>query len=222
LRVINLFLNNPEIEGLCGMCEMRVGDKDKGCFASHASVATASRGEVTIGDLRVGDEVRAAVDGVVVWTHVVFTLDHTQPVATLELFVDNAREGGGRERRIELTAPHLIDVLERGWGKRYQSKLVAARDIKMGDGAGRRGRGNCLLYCCRMGRDDALSCLDRVLPGAFGKRGVKAALMAVLESPLLHVSEKLVNSVSSVSAPLLVRTSEFARRLVVPVGVSTV
>eukprot|EP00277_Geminigera_cryophila_P026913 CAMPEP_0179482766 /NCGR_PEP_ID=MMETSP0799-20121207/60177_1 /TAXON_ID=46947 /ORGANISM="Geminigera cryophila, Strain CCMP2564" /LENGTH=544 /DNA_ID=CAMNT_0021296067 /DNA_START=35 /DNA_END=1669 /DNA_ORIENTATION=- len=234
--VCDNYYNETEIEGLCGMCEMRVGDKDKGCFASHASVATASRGEVTIGDLRVGDEVRAAADGVVVWTRVVFTHDHPQPVATLELFVGNAREGDGRERRIELTAPHLIHVLEREGGvveggvvkvemvrdvrvaRSHVRYVVTDKDMLLVDGV------VATVYSTAAGWVETMPfrVLDRVLPGVFGKTGVKAALMAVLESPLLHVFEKLVNSVSSVSAPPLVRTSELARRLVVPVGVSTI
>jgi len=124
--VCDNYYNETEVEGLCGMCEMRIGDKDKGCFASHGHVSTA-RGTVPVGDLRLGDWVESVADGQVAWARVLFLHDHQEVAATLALTVD-ALKGGGH-RRMELTAPHLIHVRRPGG----RSALVPARNIKVGD-----------------------------------------------------------------------------------------
>jgi len=234
--ICDTYYNETEIEGLCGMCEMRIGDKDKGCFASHAAVVTASRGRVTVGDLKIGDVIESAADGGAGWARVIFLHDHVEPAATLELTV-GSKQGG---RHMALTGPHLIHLHQPG----LPDALVPARNIKVGDSVYvveggavtvdtvrdvRVSRSSvryvvtdtdvllvdgvvAAVYSTAAGWVETLPFrfLDLVLPGVFSMAPVKASLFTVLESPVLNAFEKLVNIVSSSSASSRVRPSESA------------
>jgi hypothetical protein len=123
--VCDNYYNETEIEGLCGICEMRKGD-NKGCFASRGLVST-QRGTVTVGDLRLGDWVESVSEGNVIWSRVIFLHDHQEPAATLALTVGERKEGA--HRRMELTPQHLIHVRQ----SEGCSALVPARNVKVGD-----------------------------------------------------------------------------------------
>jgi hypothetical protein len=131
--VCDNYYNETEIEGLCGICEMRKGE-NKGCFASHGRVST-QRGTVTVGDLRLGDWVESVSEGNVIWSRVIFLHHHKEPAATLALTVGAQKEGEHRRmeftahRRMELTPQHLIHVRQSGGC----SALVPARNVKVGD-----------------------------------------------------------------------------------------
>ena len=224
--VCDNYYNETEIEGLCGMCEMRIGTKEKGCFSVDAPVS-AARGEVAVGDLRVGDMIKSVSDGVVGWSRVVFLHDHEEPAATLALKI-GGREGG---RRLELTAPHLIHVQKAGG---EGSMLMPARNVKVGDAVHVVEGGDirvasvldisvqrsmvryvvtdndamlvdgvvAAVYSTGAGWLETLPfrLLDRLLPGVFGLAAVKSSLFAVLESPILNAFEKVVNTASAASA----------------------
>lgn len=221
--ICDSYYNETEIESLCGICEMRLGDKDKGCFASQAPVLTR-RGLVTVGDLRAGDFFRSAKDDTT-WSRVIFVHDHKEPAATVALMLGSGQEAQG----LEVTAQHL--VLVEPVAQADGAKLVPAREARVGDNLfiAREGEiRKAPVVDIRVGRSkvryvvtdtDLLDVdgivapvystsagwietlpfrfLDRLMPGTLNVPAVKASLSAALESPILKAFETLVNRASA-------------------------
>lgn len=221
--VCDSYYNETEIESLCGICEMRLGDKDKGCFASRAPVVT-NRGLMTVGELRAGDMVRSAQDDTT-WSRVIFVHDHKEPAATVALMLRSGHEAQG----LEVTAQHLVLVAPAA--EADGAKLVPARQARVGDHlfVAREGHvRKAPVVDIRVGRSkvryvvtdtDLLDVdgvvapvystsagwietlpfrfLDRLVPGTLNLPAVKASLTAALESPILKAFETLVNGASA-------------------------
>mmetsp|Transcript_20656 Transcript_20656/g.41906 ORF Transcript_20656/g.41906 Transcript_20656/m.41906 type:complete len:499 (-) Transcript_20656:176-1672(-) len=224
-KVCASYYNEPEIEALCGMCGMANSGKF-GCFAKHATVEVAGKGQVAIGSVSVEDEVMTAEGP----SRVYFVHDHEGVSDTVRIQTETGA--------MELTPIHYLPLYSAECGDRYcaAAKLVRAETVKAGDRVyARSGMGLVAKEVIGVAKGSAsvryvltesgtvvvdgvvasvhstaagaletlpFRLLDSLARGSLQAAPVAAALRSILESPMLKAVESFVNGLAPAPLPL--------------------